>query len=361
LLFVITAWGSWLALLRAGPLAWVEDLIHGIARDGPKSGIYLLVTGDRELTTSRLYGSLPNRAYFPCGSTEESRAAWPRFTLPPPVAARAMVAGPILGDGLGEAQFAVPPEGAAWPYGTVAGPAHPVFRVQALPRRIAPDEVLIRAQADAPAGQAARAAGQVAPGAFRGVSAAILLGVGGDELEPITVSLPAGGGVVLAFGHRGAGKSNLMEVLPSLNPGIRWLRAAPGSDPGTFYAGLHRQSGAGSLDPGAIVLIDDADRLGGEAAELAADLPSLGIGVIATAAYGEAFTQRLPLAGRARSEGRGILLSPRHPADGDLFRIRVEPGPNIPGRAILIQDGDSRAFQIPVADPGQAQARQAAA
>ncbi|NYD76692.1 FtsK/SpoIIIE domain-containing protein [Arthrobacter cupressi] len=340
LLLVITAWGSWLALLRAGPLAWAEDLIHGISRDGPKSGIHLLVTGDRELTTSRLYGSLPNRAYFPCGSTEESRAAWPRFALPEPLTGRALVAGPYLGEGLAEAQFVVPSKEASWPYGKAAEPEHRAFRVQALPRRILPGDVVSRALPPVP-----RASnGATVP--------SVLLGLGGDELEPVVVSLPPGG-VVLVLGHRGTGKSNFLDILPLLNPDIHWLRAPSGSDPAGFCAELHGIAGAGFLAPGGIALIDDVDRLGSEAADLAAALPSLGVSVIATAAYGEPFIQRLPLASQARNEGRGILLSPRHPADGDLFGFRVEAGPNVPGRAVLIQDGESQTFQIPVAEPGR--------
>ncbi len=343
LLLVITAWGSWLALFRSGPLAWAEDLIHGISRDGPKSGIHLLVTGDRELTTSRLFGALPNRAYFPYGSTEENRAAWPRFAPLQPLPARAMVGGPFLGEGLAEAQFAVPPEGALWPYGAAAQPAHRVFRVEPLPRRIAPGEAVIRSRNHASAAL------------YDGASPAVLLGLGGDELGPVGISLPAGA-AILVLGHRGTGKSNLLDTLPLLNPGIHWLRVAPGSDPVTFCRELHSQANAGSFDSMGIALIDDIDRLGSEAAGLAAALPSLGVRVIATATRSQGFPQPVPLVSQARDEGRGILLSPRHPADGELFGVRVEPEPNVPGRAVLIQDGESQVFQIPLAESPGAEA-----
>lgn len=338
LLLVVTGWGSWLALFRAGPLAWAEDLLHGISRDGAKAGVHLLVTGDRELTTSRLYGSLPNRAYFPRGSTEESRVAWPRFSALEPLPARAMVCGPILGEGLAETQFAEPPEGRPWPYGAVPEPVRPVFRVRPLPRRLGLAEVIAQSRNDASA----------APDG--GPSPAVLLGLGGDELDPVSLRLPPGG-ATLALGHPGSGKSCLLDVLPALNPGIHWLRAAPGSDSGAFCTELHAQAKAGSIDPRGIVLIDDLDRLGRQAAGLAAALPSLGIRVIATAAYSQALLQRVPLAAQAMDEGRGILLSPRHPSDGGLFGIRTEAGPNVPGRAVLVQDGDARTFQIPFTEP----------
>jgi len=338
LLLVVTGWASWLALFRAGPLAWAEDLFHGISRDGAKAGVHLLVTGDRELTTSRLYGSLPNRAYFPRGSTEEGRVGWPRFNPLEPFPARAMVCGPILGEGLAEAQFAEPPEGRSWPYGAVPEPVRPVFRVRHLPRRLGLADVIAQSRNDASA----------APDG--GPSPAILLGLGGDELDPVRLRLPPGG-ATLALGHPGGGKSGLLDVLPALNPGIHWLRAAPGSDPGAFCTELHAQARAGSIDPRGIVLIDDVDRLGSQAAGLAAALPSLGIRVIATAAFSQALFQRVPLAAQALDEGRGILLSPRHPSDGGLFGIRIEAGPKIPGRAVLVQDGDSRTFQIPFTEP----------
>jgi S-DNA-T family DNA segregation ATPase FtsK/SpoIIIE len=337
-LLVITGWASWLAIFRAGPLAWVEDLIHGISRDGPTSGIHLLVSGDRELTTSRLYASLPNRAYFPRGSTEESRAAWPRFTPPEAFPARAMVCGPLLGEGLAEAQFAVPPEGRPWPYAAVSDPSYPVLRVLPLPRRLALDEVVTRS------------AGQDSANLSTGPARALLLGLGGDELEPVTLTLRPGG-VVLALGHPRTGKSGLLNVLPALNPGIQWLRAAPGSDPGAYCTRLQEQARNGFLDPGPVVLIDDVDRLGSEAAGLAATLPSLGFAVIATAAYGHGLLQRAPLAAHALNEGRGILLSPRQLSDGDLFGIRPETGPKVPGRAVLVQDGELLVFQIPIAEP----------
>jgi len=341
LLLVITGWGSWLALFRAGPLAWAEDLIHGISRDGATSAVHLLVTGDRELTTSRLYGSLPNRAYFPKGSTEESRAAWPRFTPLEPYPGRAMVCGPLLGEGLAEAQFAAPPEGRSWPYDAVPEPASPVFRVLRLPRRLALRDVAARAPARAPAEYFGRTAQD------------LLLGLGGDELEPANLRLAAGG-VALILGHPGTGKSGLLDVLPALNPGMHWLRAAPGSDPALFCSEVHVQAQTGSVDPQAIVLIDDVDRLGSEAAGHVAALPSHGVRVIATAAYGQGLLQRVPLAAHAMSEGRGILLSPRQPSDGDLFGIRMETGPKVPGRAVLIQDGESILFQIPVGEPPEA-------
>ncbi|WP_115789884.1 FtsK/SpoIIIE domain-containing protein [Arthrobacter silvisoli] len=341
LLLVITGWGSWLALFRAGPLAWVEDLIHGISRDGATSGVHLLVTGDRELTASRLYGSCPNRAYFPRGSTEESRAAWPRFPPLEPLPARAMVCGPLLGEGLAEAQFATPSRGEPWPYRAVPGPVRPVFRVLPLPRKLTLGEVV------------ARAPDRAATDPAGGPAQALLLGLGGDELEPVSLRIGPGG-VALVLGHPGTGKSGLLDVLPSLNPGILWLRPAPGSDPGVFCSELHAQARAGSVDPGSVVLIDDVDRLGGEAAGLAAALPSLGVRVIATATYSQGLLQRTPLATHALNEGRGILLSPRQPSDGDLFGIRPETGPKVPGRAVLVQDGETQVFQVPVAGPPEA-------
>ncbi|WP_427006797.1 FtsK/SpoIIIE domain-containing protein [Pseudarthrobacter sp. H2] len=79
LVLVISGWGSWASAIRSGPQAWAEDLLHDIVRDGPKAGVTVLVSGERELATARFFGAIPNRVYFPAGTTEESRLAWPRL------------------------------------------------------------------------------------------------------------------------------------------------------------------------------------------------------------------------------------------------------------------------------------------
>jgi DNA segregation ATPase FtsK/SpoIIIE, S-DNA-T family len=335
LLLVITAWGAWLSLFRSGPLAWAEDLIHGVVRDGSKAGIHVLITGDRDLSASRLFAALPNRAYFPVGSTEESRMAWPRFSPLTSVPGRAMVSGPMLEEGLAEAQFAEPPPAGVWPYRKTLVPEVPPFRVEPLPQKLTLEETLARFASVAKDESTGRA------------SSPLLLGLGGDELHPVTADLGPGS-VLMVLGHRGSGKSGLLAALPLLNPGLPWLESGANA-PSGFCTELYKRASSGDIAQGTVVLIDDVDRLGREESAKAAELPGLGLRVVATTAYSTGLLQRVPLAIQARNEGLGILLSPRNITDGEIFGVRVEPGQAVPGRAVLIQHGEVRLFQIPYA------------
>ena len=81
LALVLAGWGSWASAFRSGPLAWAEDLVHDLIRDGGRAGITVIISGQRDLVTARFFAAIPNRVYFPTGSSEESRVAWPK--LPP--------------------------------------------------------------------------------------------------------------------------------------------------------------------------------------------------------------------------------------------------------------------------------------
>ncbi len=178
LLLVISSWGSWISELRTGPLAWAEDLVHAIVRDGPKSGLVVLVTGDRELVTSRMFASITNRAFFPTGTTEEGRLAWPRFAAMKPLKGRAVVVGSFIDVDASVAQLVAPPPNAAWPYCVPPEPARRPFRVDPLPQFLRASDLVSDGRAEAAADSSARPRGSV------------LLGVGGDENEPAWITLP---------------------------------------------------------------------------------------------------------------------------------------------------------------------------
>ena len=76
---------------------WFTDLV----RDGHSAGIAVIVSGDRELVTARFFSAVPNRIYFPRGSSEESRLAWPQMPEIPAVPGRAVATGAIAGERAG--------------------------------------------------------------------------------------------------------------------------------------------------------------------------------------------------------------------------------------------------------------------
>ncbi|MCZ9880994.1 FtsK/SpoIIIE domain-containing protein [Arthrobacter sp. B2a2-09] len=338
LLLVISRWGSWVSELRAGPLAWAEELVHAIVRDGPRSGVAVLVTGDRELTASRMFASIPNRAYFPIGTTEEGRLAWPRFAATKPLRGRAVVGGNLIDVDTAVAQLVAPPPNTAWPYCVSPEAARRPFRVDPLPQFIRASDLAADGRTEATAPSRTRAPGSV------------LLGVGGDEHEPVWISLPRSA-VLLALGTPGSGKSSLLTALPLLNPTHQWRTPPRGADPDAFWADFHREAARKLVGAEVISLVDDAERLSSETGILLAELPSMGFSVVATAGQSPALLQRTPLASLARNHGSGILLGNGSPSAGDFFGIRVDveyAAP--PGRAVLIENGQTRSLQIAAPD-----------
>lgn len=337
LLLVISNWGSWVSELRAGPLAWAEDVVHAIVRDGQKAGLAVLVTGDRELTASRMFASIPNRAYFPTGTTEEGRLAWPRFAAMKPLKGRAVVSGNLLGVDTAVAQLVEPPPTAAWPYCAPPEPARRPIRVEPLPQFIRASDLIADGRSDTTALSRARVPGSV------------LLGVGGDEQEPAWMTLPRAG-VLLALGTPGSGKSSFLAALATLNPDHQWWTPPKGADPDAFWTEFHRDASRRLVGAEVIPLVDDVERLTSETAVLLAELPGMGFSVVATAGS-PALLQQTPLASLARNHGSGILLGNGPPTAGDFFalRVEVELAPP-PGRAVLIENGRTRTVQI--AAPG---------
>jgi S-DNA-T family DNA segregation ATPase FtsK/SpoIIIE len=338
LLLVISSWGSWISELRAGPLAWAEDLVHAIVRDGPKSGLAVLATGDRELVMSRIFASITNRAFFPAGTTEEGRLGWPRFVAMKPLRGRAVVVGNFIDVDASVAQLVAPPPNTAWPYCVPPEPALRPFRVDPLPQFLRVSDLPSDGRTEAAAASRARGPGSV------------LLGVGGDEIEPAWITLPRSA-VLLVLGAPGSGKSSLLTALALLNLGHHW-RTPPGdADPDAFWAEFHREATRKRVGTDVIPLVDDAERLSSQTGILLAELPGMGFTVVATAGHSPALLQRTPLASLARNHGSGILLGDRPPTAGDFFGVRVDVEQAAsPGRAVLIENGQTRSLQIAAPD-----------
>lgn len=350
LVVVISGWGSWVSAFRSGPLAWAEDLVHDLVRDGAQAGITVVLSGDRELVTSRFFAALPNRLYFPAGSTEESRVAWPRMPATAPVKSRAVAFGPLTAGEAAVCQLYSAAPHAPWPSSPAgSSPALTAepgpFQVQPLPPRITAAEV--HALPASTAGSPAHASGarQVSP-------ADVLIGVGGDELSPTSFRIPVGG-VVAVLGTPGSGKTNTLRVLQALNPLRRWVNPDADSDGGGQWKQALEMVRSGRLPQDAVVLADDADLLSSAALHDLAELQAMGQPLVLTANYSPALLQRVPLIMACRAGGTGLLLCPRSTSDGDVLGVRfeVETAPP-PGRAVLISGGRSSPLQVALADPG---------
>ncbi len=345
LVLVISGWGSWASAFRAGPLAWAEDIVHDLVRDGSRAGITVIISGQRELVTSRFFAAIPNRVYFPAGSTEESRIAWPKLPQTAQVAGRGVAMGAMTGGRTAVCQvYTARSPGtdttASLSAGTPA-PATRPFRIEPLPA-LAP-AVHILTDGD-PSPRPVLASGR-ARDLFQ-------VGVGGDELGPVSVRVPAGG-VLSVLGGPSSGKSSFLRVLPLLNPDAGpWLQPDTLTEPAAYWSGLADQAAAGKLAKGSVALVDDADLLPYDVNRHLAELNALGTTVVMTAGYSPTLLQRVPLALQARNLGTGILIAPRNFLDGDLFGVRFEVEPNPPpGRSVVIQNGRAMAAQLGWAAP----------
>jgi S-DNA-T family DNA segregation ATPase FtsK/SpoIIIE len=232
----------------------------------------------------------------------------------------------------------------------------PPFRVDALPSRVGIADVLART------GDRTRAKGLDAglpipkpDGPDAGASGSrphvrLFFGVGGDELGPVSLTLPAGS-VLAALGGPGSGKTSLLTALTGLNsPPGGWRLPGPGEDPAGYWAGLLAEARAGALHPEAVLLADSLDLQSEDCNRQLSGLNSLGWTVVLTAGFSPLLQQRVPLAQCARRHGAGILIRPRSLLDGDFFGVRFEPEANPPpGRAVVVLDGQATAVQL--ADP----------
>ena len=336
LVLALCGWGSWVSAFRSGPLAWAEDLVQDLVRDGARAGITVLIAGERELVTARFFAAIPNRIFVPAGSTEEGRLGWPRLPVLDADPGRVVVLGPVSPalSPTGHVGQLFGPLSPAFRDGNVALRTHP-FRVEPFPRLVTVAEVHSRTSDFPPP-----------PGH-------VCLGVGGDELLPAGIHLPQGD-VLAVLGGQASGKSSLLAALPGLNPGASWLRAPAATDPVRYWSGVHEAACSGALDPAAILLVDDLDLQSPEANSQLLLLNRLGWRVVLAAGFSPGIRQRVPLVQNATGQVRGVLIAPRSLLDGELFGVRfdLEQSPP-PGRAVVISDGRSQAVQLafdPAAD-----------
>jgi S-DNA-T family DNA segregation ATPase FtsK/SpoIIIE len=221
------------------------------------------------------------------------------------------------------------------------------FRVDPLPTHVPAAEVLARATQ-------VKDAFSVEAGShsFRSVAGApglrtFIIGLGGDELLPVGLGVPAGAVIAVLGGH-GSGKTNFLHVLRALNRGsANWLAPGARCDPCEYWSGALHEADSGIIDRRAIALVDDADLLPPSVHQDLADLNTKGISVVFTAGFSPLLIQRLPLALSARGSACGLLIAPRSVTDGDLFGVRFDVEQSPPaGRSVLITNGRPKPVQL---------------
>ncbi|MDT0462965.1 FtsK/SpoIIIE domain-containing protein [Streptomyces gibsoniae] len=172
-----------------------------------------------------------------------------------------------------------------------------------------------------------------------------LLGLGGDEVEPVGVDLAGSSSVFGVLGPAGSGRSNALASLAVslLAGGTSLVLLTPRESPLRALA-RHRTARVFTGDPSAedvqaaldalpgprVVVVDDADLLMTPAAdkvlkEIVVSGRDRGLGLVYAAS---ADSLQSGLSGwtiNARRARRGLLLSPKTTAEGDLIGMRLTP------------------------------------
>ncbi|UXM90328.1 FtsK/SpoIIIE domain-containing protein [Paenarthrobacter sp. JL.01a] len=371
LVVIVAGWCSWMSALRGGSYEWAEGMLHDIARDGGPLGITLLISGERELVSSRLFAAIPNRAYFPLGTTEESRFHWPRLPEMEAVPGRAFVSGNIVESRPATAQFREAPAAGTWPFGKRTA-AEPPFRLRPLPLLLTHEDFLSRKDASPPSGYApvptlqgaggdSYVGGAPSAATERGGASSdgapheklqldphtpepLWIGVAGDDASPAAFPLKTRG-VSIVLGSPRSGKTTVLRSLVSLNPEIPWLFPPDGSAAGAFWASKASAAADGNLNPQSVLLVDDVDSLDATGRRALDTLADQVAGIILTATPGPAL-HHLPLVKEVQASGMGLLLAHGSPLDGELLGVRLPADPGRrPGRGFIIDRGEAIPFQ----------------
>ncbi len=347
LVLIVAGWCSWAAALRTGPFAYAEGILQDIVRDGSSLGVTVLISGERELVSSRFFAAIQNRAYFPSGSTEESRFHWPRLPDMESLPGRAVVMGNFAGEDGAVAQFRGAPVKGLWPFDDLE-PSEPPFRVRPLPDLLLADDfqaLLATFRRKFPGGSGGGTMTRTTGTRADHLQAPLWIGVGGDEAEPVSMPLRENGVSTILGGPR-SGKSSALASLHALNPLVPWIFPPETSKSGAFWISVVREAEAGSVDPNSILLVDDADSLDPQGRPALAGLIGRVRGIILTATPGPSLLLHLPLAKEAQASSMGLVLAPGTPHDGDLLGVRLEaPRDRRPGRGFLINGAALKPFQ----------------
>jgi S-DNA-T family DNA segregation ATPase FtsK/SpoIIIE len=329
-----------------------DDLLR-LLRDGPSAGISVAVTGGRALTGGRLSAVFGQRLVLAmpdpldltlAGVAPESvparqgpgRAVDPRdgcevqlaFTGSSPAPADQDHAVAMTATVLGLEYAALPERERPW-------------RIAALPEHVG--------MVDLPSCSGTR----------------LTVGVGGDALDALGFD-PEQRRILVAGPPRSGRSTALATITQQLHDegctlavvttrrsplnelrGIRGVHLLGADDVDAFVA-LRRE------EPDLAIVVDDADAIDGTPLEgalvEAVRLVDTAGGLVAVAVElhraSAAYRGLVPEVAR---HGTGLLLGPRSPADGELFRMRVDPeSGRLPGRGLLVADGTATPIQIAV-------------
>jgi S-DNA-T family DNA segregation ATPase FtsK/SpoIIIE len=368
ILLAIDGWESFVSAHEEVSGGATVESAHQLLRRGEAVGIHVVITAERSGLVGRLASSIENRLVLRLADRSDfSLIGLPIRSLPAelPAGRGIWVEGlletqifTLTGDPTGVGQSQAILEIAAESSRRDAGLPHHVRprRVEVVPARISWIEI------------AAEAAFHHRSGA-----AVVILGVGGDELQPITVDLlDAGPGFVISGPPRSGRSTALATIAANLTvSGWRVVAITPRPSLLATFASavlspadpdfasrwdVETKAARAKFDGGAplAVIVDDA--------ELVVDAPaSAWLDIFARTARDTGnllviggTTEELAVGFRgfvvdARRSRSGILLAPRGPLDGELLGVRLmrTAGAQPPaGRGIAVTRGELTPLQV---------------
>jgi S-DNA-T family DNA segregation ATPase FtsK/SpoIIIE len=340
------------------------DVLQRLVREGGAAGLRVVLTGDRAVLTSRVGASISDRLLLRLADPGDYGLAG----VPPRQVPVAMPPGRgLLADGVVEAQVALldrdpsgPAQQAALAAIATTADAAPTelapphqrpLRVEPLPARVSVDAVRV-------AGKAASTGPLWS-----------LVGVGGDDLDPLGVDLDTEGPAFVVCGPAGSGKSSALLTIARWlgHEGVSTLLVAPGRSPLTTLRGEPGVLGVLGADrpdelstllaerrSSVVVIADDAEMLHDSPMErpLCELLrphagPNTALVLAASASEMAGFFRGVTV--EARRNRSGLLLGGVGPVEGDLFGVRVARGGETgPGRGLLVVRGRAQPVQVAV-------------
>ena len=365
---LLDRWEGFMGTLSEYDGGALTDLVHTLHREGGSVGVHLVIAGDHMLLSGRMGSLCDDKLVLRLSDRTDASLAGlnPRKIpehLPPGRGYRATSAIETQ-----VALMAADPAGPAQVAALHALGARLAEREAAVPRSARPNRIAVLPK-QLSFEQAWEQVGTPAP-------MWALLGVGGDELEPVGADLRGDQPTFLVAGPSRSGRSTALCVMAEslLRGGAELVLGAPMNSPLRAFAGRPGVRGvltaeapteadfAQLLDPGegpVVLLVDDA--------ELWRDLPCRD--------WLKAFVRRASGANRAvvlggdvasvasgfsgwqadvKRNRRGALLSPPNTGDGDLVGARLSRSQLaarvVPGAALVhLGTGSLTITQIPMA------------
>lgn len=296
-ILLVSGLAVWSAELGASEFAALDDRLAALARRTERENTCIIVTGDRDLTSSRFHSLADHRIYLRFGLGQETVMGWPKLKNTGPYPGRAVWTSPITEEQGVVVQLRTPVASTIYAPGPPT--ALPQRTCHALPSQVRADQV-----------------------------PSISSGLG---RYPIGLLAPdhrtwswAPGRVGLILGGTGTGKSNLLGLIAAqLGPefDIRYSMDQLTDEPG-------------------LLLLDDVLELTDSELTHVDALIRSGTHVVMSASPERVGLVRLPPAARMLPAAAMLLLNPRQASDGDFPGWRFRPHQRCqPGRALVMRDG----------------------